>query len=63
MHMPQISCAFQSWQPVVRRANGMPQTENCSEIETPDVRCAPAGVIARNVALLVDAGMRGWMSE
>lgn len=48
---------------LVKRAKGIPKAENFALLQTPMPSCPPGGLLVRNVAVSVDAGMRGWVSE
>jgi hypothetical protein len=48
---------------LVKRAKGIPQAEHFALVQTPMPSCPPGGLLICNVALSVDAGMRGWVSE
>jgi hypothetical protein len=48
---------------LVKRAKGIPMAENFDLVRSPMPECPPGGILVRNLALSVDAGMRGWVSE
>jgi hypothetical protein len=48
---------------LVKRAKGIPTAGNFALVQSPMPACPPGGILVRNLALSVDAGMRGWVSE
>jgi len=48
---------------LVKRARGIPAADNFALVQSPMPVCPPGGILVRNIALSVDAGMRGWVSE